>query len=50
MAAAATARQDAILALSIGGLSVRQIAEQLEVSHAVVQSAITEARSRLAPE
>lgn len=44
IATAAADRQDAILALSVGGLSVRQIATELGVSHGVVQAAIKEAR------
>jgi DNA-binding NarL/FixJ family response regulator len=46
MGAAAERRQEAILALRDGGLSVRQVAAELGVSAAVVQGAITGARRR----
>jgi DNA-directed RNA polymerase specialized sigma24 family protein len=42
----AAARQDALLELYDGGSSVRDLAHALDVSAAVVQSALTAARGR----
>lgn len=46
MAEGAARKQAAILRLSEGGLTVRQIGVLLGVSHTVVQTALTEARKR----